>query len=584
MGKRDWTTAPRKGSRESKRLKRESPSPAPYDTDPIPSALAAGKGNATLATFECVDDAPCPCPYVNTDRLEEKMHDQYDNAIARAGPFISRCLQQQQHMDAPSFEYDSRPFVRWFRRSSTDSACVETGYLRVGQLAQETRVGAFARISLDDEVSPIKPRRKYKTNAAKPQRALEIHREDKGGEGEAEYYLRWCDSTKVVVNGRGYDGVPGIEGDIAIGPLPDYAVIEVEENVAFWWKNEGGLGHIRQKFSEELKHRNQWYQIWQRKFYINMAAMAHARERAAASSDDPACRVEWSENLEAEQVYLGIAAVWKALRDSGTIYAFNGDIENQQIRYNREDDEGFFASSFGSTVDGPCSFVLPLVYDFEQISQPSSPTSGRFSENQSTPKKSWGNGHTLFAFVERNTDDTISVKLLDSCRDASVELLTMPRIEASIERVVRRSGWLSQDWKGNPAALDFEPRFEFQIINVPNQESPSSCGVHTILNAWATMLGLPRHNLEERFFQPPFAARRVESMRRTEEEATFMEFALDMVNLAMAGETDLRTIEAFLSWTGFCQVQDPIGQGARMERTVLMNAVKLSGILNDLRE
>ncbi|KAL8870980.1 MAG: hypothetical protein Q9174_003097 [Haloplaca sp. 1 TL-2023] len=61
--------------------------------------------------------------------------------------------------------------------------------------------------------------------------------------------------------------------------------------------------------------------------------------------------------------------------------------------------------------------------------------------------------------------------------------------------------------------------------------------------------------------------------RRGEEE-TFMEFALDIVNLAMVGEMDLRTIEAFLSWTGFCQVQDPIGRPKRMEKTEMMNACK----------
>ncbi|KAL8957704.1 MAG: hypothetical protein Q9183_005985, partial [Haloplaca sp. 2 TL-2023] len=184
----------------------------------------------------------------------------------------------------------------------------------------------------------------------------------------------------------------------------------------------------------------------------------------------------------------------------------------------------------------------------------------------------------------RRADNVITVKLLDSCRDASVNLLTMHRIEASIRRIVRRSGWLSLDSVGNPAPLVFEPRFEFQIINVPNQESPSSCGVHTILNAWTTMLGLPRHDLEERFFQPPFAARRVDSVRRAREEGVFMELALDMVNLAMAGEMDLRTIEAFLNWTGFCEVGDPIGRQRRLERTEMMSAGRLGGILFELRQ
>ncbi|KAL8959987.1 MAG: hypothetical protein Q9183_005542, partial [Haloplaca sp. 2 TL-2023] len=412
MGKRDCTTAPRKGERASKRLKRESPSPVPSDLVP---ALAAGKRRAVLRHplgLEYVNvpaDAPYPSPYANVDELRDEMHDQYDAAIARAGPLISRCLQQQMHMDAPEFEDDdSRPFVRWFRASGTGGGNVEKGYLTVRQLAQETRVGDFARISLDDQVSPIRPRRRFKTNAPKPQRALEIHREDKDGEAAVEYYLRWRHGTKVVVNGQCYDDFPGMVGDVAIGPLPDYAIIEIEQNVVFWWKNEHGLAHIPHRSFLELKHRHQWHKIWQSKFFIHKAALSHARDRAAGREQSPPCHIESSANVFADKVYLGIAAVWKALRDSGTVYAFNGDVENQQIRYNTEGDEEFFASGYGATVDGPRPLVLPLVYDFDNVSQPSSAIGEHFIEEKSAPKQSWGNGHTLFAFVERRADNVIT--------------------------------------------------------------------------------------------------------------------------------------------------------------------------------
>ena len=100
----------------------------------------------------------------------------------------------------------------------------------------ESWIDAYGQISWDNLVSKSRPGRKYMVNAQvnPKRRAMEVFREDHHTNGPG-YYIRWSNMNRVRVNGeRG--AVVGGE-NFAFGPLPPFAIIEVEDVVIFWWRN-----------------------------------------------------------------------------------------------------------------------------------------------------------------------------------------------------------------------------------------------------------------------------------------------------------------------------------------------------------
>ncbi|KAI4199715.1 MAG: hypothetical protein LQ350_004437 [Teloschistes chrysophthalmus] len=150
------------------------------------------------------------------------------------------------------------------------------------------------------------------------------------------------------------------------------------------------------------------------------------------------------------------------------------------------------------------------------------------------------------------------------------------RIHRAIMRVVRRSHWPPplpphphppSNPTNPPTKPTKPPPTHLTLIPhpVPPQISPDSCGIHTILNAWILLLGLPS-------LPPPFPpsvpqARYQRPRSREEggqgEEERFMRTALEVVNLALGGWMDGRTLQAFLVGWGCvsCLGGPPTGDG-----------------------
>ena len=153
-------------------------------------------------------------------------------------------------MCSPAFddEMESKSFVRWFFPPGIDDMRnFERGLHRVRPIAQETWVGPFTRISWDHQIATVNPKRRNQTNSMKPRRALDIIRQGKEGD-DASYYLRWVKKGSVTVNGVLCDNY-GRES-FAVGPLPEYAIIQIEEAVIFWWRNEVALDYVPEYLAE----------------------------------------------------------------------------------------------------------------------------------------------------------------------------------------------------------------------------------------------------------------------------------------------------------------------------------------------
>ncbi len=71
-----------------------------------------------------------------------------------------------------------------------------------------------------------------------------------------------------------------------------------------------------------------------------------------------------------------------------------------------------------------------------------------------------------------------------------------------------------------------------------------SCGLYTILNAWALILGIPIQHQD--LWTPG---------RNAHER--FVKAGLEIVNLAMTGFISSRTIQAFMNVRGYSEEQSP---------------------------
>ncbi|KAL8680408.1 MAG: hypothetical protein Q9224_006943, partial [Gallowayella concinna] len=141
-------------------------------------------------------------------------------------------------------------FVRWFKgivreKGSYDRG--EEGHLSARRLCTrpvvaETWVGEKAQICWDDQISLMSAAKKRgKANAPRQRRAAEIFRVDGLGEGEKDFFFWWLNSGDVRVNGALVVGPDDDGDDVAVGPLPDFAVIQVENTSIFFWKNASAL-------------------------------------------------------------------------------------------------------------------------------------------------------------------------------------------------------------------------------------------------------------------------------------------------------------------------------------------------------
>ena len=131
------------------------------------------------------------------------------------------------------------------------------GWNCVRPMVSDIWVSQRGQISWSDQISPLtSSTRRGVPNPLKPRLAAEFFRLSLPS-GEKEFYFWWPHSHAVKVNGLGVilpnyttedEGGP----DVAIGPLPDFAIIQVKDAVMFFWKNEGALRYLCESAETDL--------------------------------------------------------------------------------------------------------------------------------------------------------------------------------------------------------------------------------------------------------------------------------------------------------------------------------------------
>ncbi|KAL8869310.1 MAG: hypothetical protein Q9174_004365 [Haloplaca sp. 1 TL-2023] len=295
-------------------------------------------------------------------------------------------------------------------------------------------------------------------------------------------------------------------------------------------------------------------------------------------------QIESSENLWGNDVYLAIATLWHAAKDPliGHPMAFVNYDGVTMSRFPNLDHSGCRAPLFAA-VGGPEDLLIPVVMDKTFVSPPNSaglvaPETGDAGVYVNEKGETQGkDGHIFLVIAHLNGDGTVLLTRMDSCTQAYPH----DRISRSAYRVVRKSGWLCMNNQGFAEEMDVDPSYTSELQPCVQQRSTNSCGIHTILNAWVRILGLPPLLGEQRSVYPARAALYAND---DDEEDKFILGALELVNLALSGHLDARTVQAFLNFWGFVQLQDPAGELVAEVKTMRMTEDVLTAVMNEQRD
>ncbi len=256
-------------------------------------------------------------------------------------------------------------------------------------------------------------------------------------------------------------------------------------------------------------------------------------------------------NLADDDVILGIAPIWEGLKrlgSPGTDFTYAGiDVFSS---------DGL--QPIGA-VGGWSRFIMPLYF---------SPVGAEALEHQSKGKeKITSVGHLMLCVAELVNVRPMRVQLTlyDSCPNT----VPLNQVWSEACRIINRSGWL--DLKNSAAQVVYK---FILCCRSPLQVGYNTCGLFTILNAWAVILDIPLH---------PFPLRR----GRTKDDSfdpvdrRFLNEGLELVNLALEGFMDSATIQAFFNVYGYSVEQrfdDPV-RAVVPVNAVGMNMEKLARTL-----
>ena len=362
-----------------------------------------------------------------------------------------------------------------------------------------------------------------------------------------------------------------------------------------------GTGIVEEKAPEKVEKSNdekaqQWQRILKQGLNASHAARAADSEFQAwktyekmapmeqASTEPPFfdfIQIKSTENLWGNEVFLAIASLWHAAKDPqiGRPMAFVSYNGVTMSRFPNLDNNGCRAP-LSAAVGGPEDLLIPIVMDKTFISPPNSaglePANDVGTFVNGNGEAQGKDGHIFLVVAHRNEDGSVLLTRMDSHTSSYPQ----DRIERSAYRVVRKSGWLNMNNLGYAEEMDFDPPCSSELQSCVQQRSLDSCGMHTILNAWVRILGLPPLLGEARSVCPA----RVESAQFGDEENDFIQQALEVVNLALSGHMDAKTVQAFLNYWGYVRLQDPKAEIVADVGTMRMTEEVLTAVMDEQRE
>lgn len=310
------------------------------------------------------------------------------------------------------------------------------------------------------------------------------------------------------------------------------------------------------------------YELWNTRLQQGLQRHRTNRNRRASVGRrySAALQLHGPEELNDDEVINAIGTIWIALRrqrvaQSGIVFGYGLASLFKDCRTQEEQAMyGFVAAGIRPSSD---TFIMPLL--FSEDSREAHAKISRYGSSDI--------GHFLLAISSVDTAHPmmINTTVMDSC----------PRIISPRERqqayqgLVQYSGWLELNAARQPVAVT--PLFSNTngksletFRKVPAQQGRNTCGLYVILNAWAHMLKIPI--IESR-------------IRGTRKWWLFQEFhdtAIEIINLALSGHMDSKTIRAFMNVYGYSKQsmveednKDPVDQ-IRMVNAVRMNIYTLA--------
>ncbi|KAL9023953.1 MAG: hypothetical protein Q9196_006862 [Gyalolechia fulgens] len=504
----------------------------------------------------------------------------------------------------------------WYRHVNHEAGT----YVRTESICMQPIVGAtwiagYGQICWRDQIAAAKPVRRGKANAPRTRSTMEVFREGDGD--DAEFFLVWEKMDDVKINGTGCVPDDPETTAFAAGPLPRFAVIEVEETIIFWFRDAGAmdyttpeieqmeldadlLGYMQEEFEqgeaaeeeeeqedslteEERRERShEWRKIWLRGIQARMAECENDNDVPKPT------HIHSTSDLHGEDVVAAIACLWRTVdHELGRPFAIHDYINYYLVRGKLLDEQGY-REKVPAAIHGPNDLLIPITFNSFHQSPPNSATfeqSSDSSNDKSQPASGNGkgkkaqddevgrDGHILFALAQKREGSIVNVQLYDSCPG----FIAKSRIMTAVSRTVQKIGWLGMDHEGWAVELEQEPDvIEEKEVSVPIQEGIQTCGIYTILNGWMVLLGLPALNQRRR--------EHYRGRRSGQQDAeNFLNWALEMINCALAGHMDLETVQAFFNWFGYCGLQDPEDAEVRLGSgyvTARMNARILNEILD----
>ena len=314
-------------------------------------------------------------------------------------------------------------------------------------------------------------------------------------------------------------------GDTAKDPShPPTSVIEGGDTAKEPWSllkngSEGGEESVNEPLST-------WEQIFNHRLEL------HHNQQDTAGDRHEYHRIDRASGMIVDDVLIAIATIREPLRKEGNDFAIAGpdviDPSLQQV----------VAAGVlqGTGVIGEGNvFIMPLFFppsEEELDKEHKRNLEKKGNANTDTTNSSFILGHFLLAVAERTYAESVKVK---------VEILDSEEQYIHPDVIRRRAKEIVCTWLGT----EVEPEFVFR--DAPQQAYMSNaCGLYVILNAWATMLDIG-----------PITKGR-HRRGRCGNDTDFVKHGLEIVNLALAGFMDSRTIRAFLNRFGYTDVEEPI--------------------------
>lgn len=221
-----------------------------------------------------------------------------------------------------------------------------------------------------------------------------------------------------------------------------------------------------------------------------------------------------------------IGTMWEALRLGGIYFSFAGlDV---------------FASDEGTrkllrqsgVVGGGNKFIMPLYIPATKAQE-----NGAKKSNE----KGQAVAHYVLGVADLDPKTRAANDISMEVYDSTPGYMTPSRITGVARDTMERSGWLRSPLDKDHMRLNFTQMVQWP--EAPSQPKGHTCGFYVILNAWAVMLGIPIHPGRRR--------------RGQHSNNAFETLGREIINLALAGFMDSRTIQAFLNAYGYSEDQSP---------------------------